>query len=35
MELNRYPENYIAEVQQAAFSPANVIPGMAKAVALR
>jgi hypothetical protein len=24
MELNRYPENYFAEVEQAAFSPANM-----------
>lgn len=28
MELNRYPENYFAEVEQAAFSPANVAPGI-------
>ena len=28
MELNRYPENYFAEVEQAAFSPANVVPGV-------
>ena len=28
IELNRYPENYFAEVEQAAFSPANVIPGI-------
>jgi len=28
MELNRNPENYFAEVEQAAFSPANVIPGI-------
>ncbi|MBV8437653.1 MAG: catalase [Silvibacterium sp.] len=28
MELNRYPENYFAEVEQAAFSPANVLPGI-------
>ena len=27
-ELNRYPENYFAEVEQAAFSPANVVPGI-------
>lgn len=27
MELNRYPENYFAEVELAAFSPANVVPG--------
>lgn len=28
MELNRNPENYHAEVEQAAFSPAHVVPGM-------
>ena len=28
MELNRNPENYFAEVEQAAFAPANVIPGI-------
>src|SRR5438046_8981587 len=28
MELNRYPENYFAEVEQAAFSPANIAPGI-------
>src|SRR5215471_1138785 len=28
MELNRYPENYFAEVEQAASSPANVVPGI-------
>src|SRR5436305_487252 len=28
MELNRYPENYFAEVDQAAFSPANIVPGI-------
>jgi hypothetical protein len=27
--LNRNPENYFAEVEQAAFSPANVVPGIA------
>jgi catalase len=27
-ELNRNPANYHAEVEQAAFSPANVVPGM-------
>lgn len=27
-ELNRNPENYFAEVEQAAFTPANVIPGI-------
>ena len=26
--LNRYPENYFAEVEQAAFSPANIVPGI-------
>ncbi|MBN2543977.1 catalase [bacterium] len=29
MVLNRNPENYFAEVEQAAFSPANLVPGMA------
>src|ERR1700678_4382980 len=28
MELNRHPENFFAEVEQAAFSPANVVPGI-------
>ena len=28
LELNRNPQNYHAEVEQAAFSPANVIPGI-------
>jgi catalase len=28
MTLNRNPENYFAEVEQAAFSPANIVPGM-------
>ncbi|HIW32402.1 MAG TPA: catalase [Candidatus Paenibacillus intestinavium] len=27
-ELNRNPENYFAEVEQAAFTPANVVPGL-------
>ncbi|MDT0203599.1 catalase [Nocardioides sp. AE5] len=27
-ELNRNPENYFADVEQAAFSPANVVPGI-------
>ena len=27
MELNRNPENFFAEVEQAAFNPANVVPG--------
>jgi catalase len=26
--LDRYPENYYAEVEQAAFSPANIVPGI-------
>ena len=29
MILNRNPENYFAEVEQAAFSPANFVPGIA------
>ena len=28
LELNRNPDNYHAEVEQAAFSPANVVPGV-------
>jgi catalase len=28
MELNRNPANYFAEVEQSAFSPANIVPGM-------
>jgi catalase len=28
LELNRNPENVFAEVEQAAFSPANVVPGV-------
>ncbi|MCZ4316262.1 catalase [Comamonadaceae bacterium G21597-S1] len=28
MTLDRNPENYFAEVEQAAFSPANVVPGI-------
>jgi len=28
LELNRNPENYHAEVEQAAFNPANVVPGI-------
>jgi catalase len=28
MELNRNPENYFAEVEQSAFSPANIVPGI-------
>lgn len=27
-ELNRNPENYFSDVEQAAFSPANVVPGI-------
>jgi catalase len=27
-ELNRNPENYFAEVEQSAFNPANVVPGI-------
>ena len=28
LELNRNPDNYFAEVEQAAFNPANVVPGV-------
>ena len=28
MELNRNPEDYFAEVEQSAFSPANMVPGI-------
>ncbi|MEP3246894.1 MAG: catalase [Sneathiella sp.] len=28
MELNRNPDNYFAEVEQAAFSPSNIVPGI-------
>jgi catalase len=28
MELNRNPDNFFAETEQAAFSPANVVPGI-------
>ncbi len=28
MELNRNPENYFAEVEQSAFNPANIVPGI-------
>lgn len=28
MELNRNPENYFAEVEQAAFNPTNIVPGV-------
>jgi catalase len=28
MELNRNPDNYYADVEQAAFNPANVVPGI-------
>ena len=27
-ELNRNPENFFAEIEQAAFSPANIVPGI-------
>jgi len=27
-ELNRNPENYFANVEQAAFNPANIVPGI-------
>ena len=30
MELNRNPGNYFAEVEQSAFSPANVVPGISQ-----
>jgi catalase len=28
LELNRNPENYFADVEQAAFTPANLVPGL-------
>ena len=28
MELNRNPDNYFAEIEQAAFSPSNIVPGV-------
>jgi len=28
VELNRNPDNYFAEIEQAAFSPSNVVPGI-------
>lgn len=28
LELNRNPENYFADVEQAAFTPANIVPGL-------
>jgi catalase len=28
VELNRNPENFFAEIEQAAFSPANIVPGI-------
>jgi catalase len=28
LELNRNPQNYFAEIEQAAFAPANVVPGI-------
>jgi catalase len=30
MELNKNPENYFAEVEQSAFSPANMVPGISQ-----
>ncbi len=30
LELNRNPDNYFAEVEQAGFSPANVVPGISQ-----
>src|ERR1700712_1549406 len=28
MELNRYPDNFFAEIEQHPFSPANIVPGI-------
>ncbi len=28
LELNRNPENYFAEIEQAAFAPSNIVPGL-------
>jgi catalase len=28
MEINRNPENYFAEIEQCAFSPSNIVPGI-------
>jgi len=28
MQLNRWPDNYFAEVEQAAFGPSNIVPGI-------
>lgn len=28
LELNRNPDNYFAQIEQAAFNPANVVPGI-------
>jgi catalase len=28
LELNRNPNNYFAEIEQAAFAPSNIIPGI-------
>ena len=28
MELNRNADNYFAEIEQAAFSPSNIVPGI-------
>src|SRR5690625_838923 len=30
MELNRNPENHFAQIEQAAFSPANMVPGIGR-----
>jgi len=35
MELNRNPENDFAEVEQAAFSPSNIVPGIGFSPATR
>jgi hypothetical protein len=35
MEFNRYPENYFAEVEQAAFSPANIVTRSGRASATK
>ena len=28
LELNRNPENYFQEIEQSAFSPSNIVPGI-------
>lgn len=28
LELNRNPDNYFAQIEQAAFNPANIVPGI-------